>query len=136
MPGREHEDLLTKGIEALKTAGLRVIRLDKRIYPDAIAVDFENRKLLAVEADTSPTSIWLTRKGYDGNSDFDQAVTVTRPLASKRYKSQEAYRLALKLKREGSTFHAIQTTIQQETGEHVSIGQLHDWTHGKSRPIT
>jgi hypothetical protein len=45
MPSKEHEEILQRVILTLANEGLRVIRLDSVCVPDAIAIDFENKKV-------------------------------------------------------------------------------------------
>jgi hypothetical protein len=132
MPSKEHEEILQKAILALRNEGLRVIRLDSTCVPDAIAIDFENRKVSAVEADTNPTNIYLTKAKYERYPpQFDEEIIATKELRKPRQKSYQAYVLALELRRQGLSERKIKVEIEKRLGEKVSAGTVHYWVTGK-----
>jgi len=137
MAEHSHEELLAKGIEALKESGLRVIRLDRRTIPDAIAVDFQSKKIMAVETETSASSIWLTRRSYERHpKQFDEEIVITKPFDRTHFKSRKAYELCLELKAKNYSERQIQREVKERLNEHVSSGQIHNWIAGRSKPIS
>jgi hypothetical protein len=137
MTGIIHESILTKAIDIIETSGLRVIRIDKRKHPDAIAIDFNTRSIIAIEAETNPTGIYLTRRAYlNIPQGYDDEIIVTTQLASPRIKSMNAYRLCLSLRTSGKTIRDIKRTIKTTLGEDVAIGTLHKWICGNSKPLS
>lgn len=131
MPSNKHEKMLQVAIEKLRESGYRVIRLDKRRTPDAIAVDFNNKKIVAVEASTSAVNYHFVRKRIKGQ--FDEDIIITNQY-SDRYYSQGVYLLALQLRREGKTYAEIRDIIKENYGKYPSYSTLHDWTTGKKAP--
>jgi len=132
MPSEKHEELLRKAIQELQNQGLRVIRLDSMVVPDAIAIDFENKKVTAVEVDTSPTNVYLTRVKYDRYPpQFDDAIIVTSRLPNSKVKSYRAYLLALELRKQGLSERKIKSEIERQLGEKVSASTVHYWVSGK-----
>jgi hypothetical protein len=132
MPSQLHEQILLKAIDALQKEGLRVIRLDCTCIPDAIAIDFQNKKVYAVEADTSPSTIYLTKVKYERYPpQFDEAIIATKELKKPRQKSYRAYLLALELRKQGFSERKIKAEIEKRLGEKVSSGTVHYWLVGK-----
>ncbi len=132
MASKKHEEILQKAINELEKNGLRVIRLDSRTVPDAIAIDFENRKVSAVEASTNPTNIWLTKMKYNRVPvQFDEEIIATTVLRHPKQKSYKAYILALELRKQGMTERKIQDEIKKRLDEKVSRGTVHYWISGQ-----
>lgn len=138
MPSKKHEEILSGAIKIFREQGLRVIRLDKRTVPNAIVVDFDNKKIDALEASTNIVNIYLTRMKYErSQKQFDEEIIATPyPKKRKRGKSIEAYFLALKLRKQGFTERGIQKEIHKKLGEHCSSGIIHYWVTGKCRPYS
>jgi len=131
MPSNKHEKMLQVAIEKLRESGYRVIRLDRRRTPDAIAVDFNNKKIIAVEASTSAVNYHFVRKRIKGQ--FDEDIIITNQY-SDRYYSREAYLIALQLRIEGKAYKEIQDIIEKKFGKRPSKSTLFDWTTGKKAP--
>ena len=132
MPSKEHEEILQRAILALANEGLRVIRLDSVCVPDAIAIDFENKKVIAVEAETNPTGIYLVKAKYERHPrQFDEEIIATKKPRKLKQKSYQAYVLALELHRQGLSERKIKTEIEKRLGEKVSVGTVHYWVTGK-----
>lgn len=120
------------GIKTLTKEGYRVIRLDRRKVPDAIAV--KDSDVIAVEADTSPTSIWLTRKAFDkGVSQYDAEIIVTKPY-SEHFHARAEYMLALELRKQGMSFRAMKRLLEEKFPRRFSTSILHDWCSGRKKP--
>jgi len=136
MVSQKHERILIKTIEILKKNGLRVIRLDNRTVPDAVAIDFHNKTVSAIEASTRPSNIYLTRHKYERlPRQFDEEIIATLlPPKRRQSKDPKAYFLALELKAKGYTERAIRKEVELKTGEKVSNGTIHYWVTGQSRP--
>jgi hypothetical protein len=132
MPSEKHEELLRKAIQELQNQGLRVIRLDSMVVPDAIGIDFENKKVTAVEVDTSPTGVYLTRVKYDRYPpQFDDEIIVMPRLPNSKVKSYRAYLLALELHKQGLSERRIKSEIERQLNEKVSVATVHYWVSGK-----
>lgn len=133
---KQHEEILTKAIEILRKQGLKVIRLDCRTTPDAIAIDFENKTVDVVEASTSPSNIYLTKMKYERYpKQFNNEIIVTS-FKPRKCKSAKAYFLALELKKKGFTERKIRAEIKKRLGEKVSNGTIHYWVSGQTRPYS
>jgi len=129
-----HEALLEAAMRELRRQGFRLIRLDRRAVPDAIA--FKGQDVIAVEADTSPTSVWLTRRKFEsGQSQYDAEIIVTKPF-SDHYHSWREYHAAIDLRKEGLSYKAIQRTLKERFGRHVPLSLINGWIKGKTKPIT
>jgi len=132
MPSKQHEEILQKAIDEFEKQGLRIIRLDSRSVPDAIVIDFENKKISALEASTNATAIYLTRMKYERfPTQFDEQIIATKNLRRPRQKSYKAYILALTLKGQGMTERKIQQEIMKQLNEKVSCGTVHYWVTGQ-----
>lgn len=131
MTSDKHEKILQVAIEKLRESGYRVIRLDKRRRPDAIAVDFKNKKIIAVEASTNAVNYHFVRKRVRGQ--FDEDIIITDQY-SNRYYSREAYLLALQLRKEGKIYNEIRDAIEEKFGKRPSNSTIHDWTTGRKAP--
>jgi hypothetical protein len=126
MPSIEHEKVLAGAISALKEHGFRVIRLDKRVYPDAIAS--KGSTLIAVEAETGSVS----GKGRPF-TDFDATVIVQRKVAPK-YHTMTEYRAALALRNQGLTYTQIVRELTTRFKRPFSRNIIFWWCKGKGRP--
>lgn len=131
MPTEEHEELLLAGMEAMRKQGYRVIRLDKRIVPDAIAV--KDDQVVALEAATNATTVWLSKQKIQPQTQYDETLVITKPY-SDRYYPRGAYQRALELRRMGYTYSHIRDVIFREFGKRPSFSTLHDWTTGTKKP--
>jgi len=131
MKSNKHEKILQVAIEKLRESGYRVIRLDKRRTPDAIAVDFDDKKVVAIEASTNAVNYHFVRKRIGGQ--FDEDIIITDQY-SDRYYSREAYFLALRLRKEGKIYAEIRDVIEEKFGKRPSNSTLHDWTTGEKAP--
>jgi len=134
MTGKLHEEMLVKSIDALKRSGLRVVRIDKRKHPDAIAIDFQTKTVIAVEVETNPTGIYLTRRAYMGvpTNEYEEEIIVTTRIPNA--KSMEAYEMCRALRQDGRTVRGIRGMIKYRLGEDVSIGTIHKWINGSRKP--
>lgn len=131
MPSKLHEEILSKAIDVLAREGYKVIRLDSRAIPDAIAIDFENKKVIAVEADTSPSSIFLTRMKYEKDSQYDEGIIVTKTFPRSRSKPYYIYKLALELRSKGLSERKIAEEIFKREGVKVANSTIHYWISGR-----
>jgi len=132
--GTGHEELLINAIKELQKQGFRIIRLDRRAVPDAIAI--KEQEVVAVEADANPTSIWLTKKKFEnGTSQYDGEIVVTKPY-SEHYHTSGEYVLALQLRSEGRSYREIQRILKEKTGRPIPTSLLHYWIKGRSKPLT
>jgi hypothetical protein len=129
MPSLEHEKMLVSGIEAMHNKGYRVIRLDKRKVPDAIAI--KDGEVVAVEAETSVTGAWTTTRKYEKNREYDRQVILRKPLSDVFF-SFEAYKRALELRKRGLTYVAIASEVEREFHRKPSMGAMHKWFAGKA----
>lgn len=128
-----HEKLLQAGIKEMKKQGFRVIRLDRRKVPDAIAI--KDSEVVAIEASTNPTNIWLTKRAFDKKgSQYDAEIIVTKKY-SDHYHTKEEYEYALKLRKSGNSYREIKRLFESLFGVPVSVSTLHDWCEGKSKPL-
>jgi len=134
MPSQKHEDMLLIAIEKFIETGYRVIRLDKSRIPDAFAIDWENKKVIAIEASTSPVNHYFIRKKLEEyGSQYDEEVIITDQY-SDRYYPKEAYLLALKLRKEGKTYKEIADEIEKVFNKRPAKSTLHDWITGEKAP--
>jgi len=127
----KHEEMLLIAIKALEEAGHRVIRLDRRRTPDAIAINFDSKRVIAVESSTSAGNYHYVRKRLDGQ--YDEDIIITNQY-SDRYYPREAYFLAIKLRKEGKTYNAIRNQIKKKFGKKPALSTLHDWVTGEKAP--
>ena len=133
MPSAGHEEILRAAINALQGQGFRVIRLDRRKVPDAIAI--KSDEVLAVEASTNPTNIWLTRRAFEkGTSQYDAELIATKPY-SKHFHTREEYLLALELRKQGMSYIAMSRVLQEKFGRGFCLSLLHSWCSGAKRPL-
>jgi len=130
-----HEKLLRAGIKAMEDQGFRVIRLDRRIIPDAIAV--KEKEIIALEADTNPTNIWLTKRRFDKGSQYDAEIIITKPYSSQYHKAETYYRV-LELHQEGKySYREIRRKVMQELQlKSLSVSIIYDWIKGRKKPLT
>jgi len=129
-----HEELLRQAIEKLKSEGFRVIRLDRRVVPDAIAI--KDNEVVAVEASTSFPNIYLTKRKFeDGTSQYDAEIIVTRKL-SDHYHSIREYNWARLFRDKGMSYTQIQKELEKEFKRHVPRSLICDWVKGKKKPLT
>jgi len=128
----EHESILQSTINELRKQGFRVIRLDHRIVPDAIAI--KERSVSAIEVETSMTGLSLTRRKFDG-SQYDDEIIVTRPL-NPHYHKMEVYNEAIALSKANKSYREIRRFLKEKYAlETLAISTIHDWIKGKQRPI-
>lgn len=129
-------------IDAFSEQGFRVIRFDKKSVPDAIAIDFDNKKITAIEACTTSSNIFMTKMKYENNTDFDEKIIGTKKIlvrekterithGGRKFKSYKAYILALELRKQGMTERKIQSEIMKQLNEKVSSGIVHYWVSGQ-----
>ena len=128
----EHEKMLRKGIEILKKKGFRIIRLDRRIVPDAIAI--KDNKIVAIESSTNPTNVWLTERKLK-DSQYDSTIIITKPY-SKHYHSPEEYFEVFKLRKEGCSYSEIAKIIEEKFHRRIPRSLICDWIKGKKKPLT
>lgn len=129
---RTHEELLTNAIKELQKQGFRVIRLDRRIIPDAVAIKGE--EVVAIEADTSPVSVWMTTRKLENGSQYDSEIIVTNPY-SERYYTREQYSEAMKLRGEGRSYREISRLLREKHGRRFPISLVHDWAKHRKKPF-
>jgi len=135
MPKQKHEDLLIAGIKTLREQGFRVIRLDRRRIPDAIAI--YGNKVVAVEADTNPTKVWLTKKKFEAGSQYDEEIIITKPYEQHYHTSKTYYRVLELYKKGDMSLREIVKTVKQEFGlKTLSVSIVHDWVTGRKIPPT
>ena len=129
----KHEQMLQAAIKNMQQQGFRVIRLDKRKVPDAIA--FKETEVLAIEADTNPTSVWLTRRAFEnGTSQYDAEVIVTKPY-SNHYHTKEEYFFALSLRKEGKSYQEMSRLLEEKFGRKFCLSLLYSWCSFKKKPL-
>lgn len=135
MPSLTHEKMLLAGIEELKKQGFRIIRLDRRIIPDAIAI--KEKEVIAIEASTNPTNVWLVKKKFESGSQYDAEIIITKPYDI-QYHSPDTYYRVLELhKEEIHSYREIRRTIMKEFNlKTLSVSTIHDWIKGNKRPLT
>lgn len=143
----DHEALLQKIIAEHESEGYRVIRLDKRMIPDAVAI--KDGVVLALEADTSRNGHNATAKKYSNDHQYDDVVFETSfweinyttndssytGVIERRPKFlEEHYLRALELRQEGMTYKEIKFTIEKEFDVSISPLTLHKWATGAYVP--
>lgn len=131
-----HEELLVSAIQSLETQGYRVIRLDRRIVPDAIAI--KNSEVIAIEADTSPTKVWLTKRKFESEkSQYDAEIIVTKPYNS-YYHTPKVYYRVLELYNSGDySFREVKEKVMKEFElKTLAISTIHDWVKRRKIPPT
>lgn len=117
----------------MKKEGFRIIRLDRRMVPDAIAIKKDS--VVAVEVDTNPTNIWLTRRKFKGGSQYDEEIIVTRPY-NDHYHTPETYYEALRLRKSGNSYREIRDNLVKKFNlEHLAVSTIVDWVKGRKRPL-
>jgi len=127
----EHEYMLQKAIDELKKQGYRIIRLDHRIIPDAIAI--KQKEVIAVESETSMSGIWLTRRKFE-NSQYDAEIVITRPL-KQCFHTPETYKEVLKLSKTGKSYREIQKLLKEKYKlKSLAISTIHSWIKGIKMP--
>jgi len=129
----EHEEILQSAINELRKQGFRIIRLDHRIVPDALAI--KDKEVIAVESETTYTGIWLTRRKLE-DSQYDAEIIVTRPLNAHLF-NPEVYYEVLRLMREGKSYRETKRfVIEKFQLKSLSVATIHNWLKGKSKPVT
>jgi Holliday junction resolvase len=131
---KNHEQLLQCAINAMENQGYRVIRLDRREIPDAIAIG--NNEIVAIEAETNPSGVWLLKKNFEkSHHQYDSEIVVANPLLrSRKSHSKEEYFRVLELRKGGCSYTEIQTHFQFEFNKHLCRSLIHKWVRGKSKP--
>jgi len=127
MASIEHERILADTIAVLRAHGYRVIRLDKNVYPDAVAL--QGDKTIAVEADAGRGT--TNRDAFEG---FDQTLIVQKPL-NKRYHTVEEYKAALRMRKSGLTYDKIANELSLKFKRKFSRNIVHCWCKGKAKPL-
>jgi len=132
---RLHEQLLRAGIKAMKDQGFRVIRLDRRIIPDAIAI--KEKEVVALEADTTPTNVWLSTRRFDKGSQYDAEIIITKPYSFQYHKAQTYHRV-LELHKTGEySYREIRRKVMRELQlKSLSVSTICDWIKGRKKPLT
>jgi hypothetical protein len=143
----DHEALIQKMITEHESEGYRVIRLDKRIIPDAIAL--RDNKVIALEADTSKNGHNATVRKYEEDNQYDDAVfessfwEINYTTNDSNYNgiikrrprfSSEHHARVLELRRSGATYKQIQEALIKEFGRPISFPAIYNWITGKSAP--
>jgi len=129
-PSMGHERILIELITEMEKKGYRIIRLDKRIVPDAVAIDFENKKVIALEASTNSTSVYITKMKYP--IDFGRIYDDILIASPRRQGTRTYYPLALRLKaielREcGMPYHRIKDKLGVK-----GYGSVYRWCHSEA----
>lgn len=132
---KSHEQLLRAGIKAMEDQGFRVIRLDRRLVPDAIAIKEE--EIVALEADTTPTSVWLSTRRFDKGSQYDAEIIITKPYSSQYHKAETYYRVLELYQQKEYSYREIRRKIMKELQlKSLSISTICDWIKGRKKPLT
>jgi len=130
----KHEELLIAAIRKLEDEGFRIIRLDRRIVPDAIAI--KDNEVIAIEAETGMSGIYLTRKKMM-NSQYDSTIIVTRPYSQCYHRPEVYYRVFELFKKGGHSYREIRRIVMDEFDlESLSVSTIHDWRKGKKKPLS
>ncbi len=134
MTSKTHEELLLAGIKAMEDQGYRVVRMDRRVIPDAICI--KDNQVVALEADTSPSNVWLSRRKYGNTRQYDEQIIVTRPFSTQFHK-KETYDRVMELYLEGNSYREIKRKVMGEFDlKTLSVSTVYDWIKGRKRPIT
>ena len=127
----EHEKMLQTAINQMKQQGYRIIRLDHRTIPDAIAIN--DKEIIAMESETSSSGVWLSRRKLE-DSQYDAEIIITRPLDA-HYFEPKVYYEVLKLLKEGNSYRETKRlVIEKFQLESLSIATIHNWLRGKCKP--
>jgi len=130
-----HEQLLRAGIKAMREQGFRVIRLDRRIIPDAIAI--KEKEIIALEANTTPTTIWLSKRRFEKGSQYDAEIVITKPYSSQYHKAETYYRVLELYRKRGYSYREIRRKVMEELQlKSLSISTICDWIKGRKKPLT
>lgn len=124
----EHERQLQTAINELKKQGFRIIRLDHRIVPDAIAIN--NKEVVAVESETSGTGVWLTRRKLE-DSQYDAEIIITRPY-DKQFFEPKVYYDCLELSKNGMSYREIKRTLMSKYNlQRLALSTICGWIKGR-----
>ena len=127
----EHETQLQSAINELKKQGYRIIRLDHRIVPDAIAIS--DKEVVVVESETSWAGTWLSRRKLK-DSQYDAEIIITRPL-NQHYHTREVYNEVLNLSKSGKSYREIQRLMKEKHKlKTLAVTTIHNWIKGRSQP--
>ena len=127
----EHEKMLQIAIKEMKLQGYRVIRLDRRIVPDAIAIN--EKEIVAIESDTTFTGVAFARRRLE-NSQYDAEIVVTKPL-DQYYFEPDIYKEVIKLMNEGHSFRETRKIAMEKFHlKSLSIATIHNWLKDRCRP--
>jgi len=130
----EHEKLLIAAIKRLENEGFRVIRLDHRIIPDAIAI--KENHVVAVEASIGTTNVYLVKRKLK-DSEYDEEIIITRPYDQHYHDAKVYYRVLKLFKEHKYSYREIREIVIKEFNlKSLSCSTVHDWIKGLKKPLT
>jgi len=136
MNGKErHDKAIEEVCKVFIDKGFKVVRLDKRHYPDVVFI--KNGEICAIEIETqnSWTCAQSKKKSLE-ESEFQEIYIFQTPIAKhKKFKIYlDAYNLCLMLREKGYSYSKIRKEIEKKLKIKVARSAISSWVTGKYKP--
>jgi Holliday junction resolvase len=134
---KEHDEILEDVLTEFRIRGFRVIHLNRKPIPDAIAI--KNDKTIMIEVTASN----LEQKKFQKKAKYikfgfetDDLVIIAKNLPSVSKVPPEAYYYALELRKKCWKYKDIQKELEEKFKIKICLAVLCKWFKGNSKPLS
>lgn len=134
---QEHDDLLEDVLAEFRARGFRVIHLNRKPIPDAIAVKGDKTVMIDVTSSNCKGTKYSKRWKYQKYGfETDDLIIIAKNLPSVAKIPPEAYYYALELRKKSYPYAQIQKELETKFKVKISIPSLCRYFKGDVKPLS
>jgi Holliday junction resolvase len=134
---KKHNEILEDIITEFRSKGFRVIHLNKKPIPDAIAIKDDKTVGIEVTASNLDTKIYSKKLKYTKfGFETDDLTIIAKSLSSVSKIPPEAYYYALELRKKDYGLDNIQKELESRFKVKISKPAISRWCKGDVKPLS
>lgn len=133
----KHDDMLEDVLEDFRAKGFKVIHLNRKPIPDAIAIKGDKTVMIEVTASKLKGKTYSKKLKYKQfGFETDDLIIIAKNLPSVSKIPPEAYYYALELRKKCWKYKDIQRELEEKFKVKVCLALLSRWFKGDVKPLS
>jgi hypothetical protein len=133
----KHDEILEEVLAEFKSRGYKVIHLNRKPIPDAIAIKNNKTAMIEVTGSDLKTKIYSKKLKYKQYGfETDDLVLIGKGVPNQYKIPAEAYYYALELRKKGWTYSTISEELEKRFKCKISTASICLWVKGTNKPLS